>query len=112
MARVVCLVGDLMLASRVRASLEEAGHEVKQAPNLESADLTNAELIVADLDTTPPEDLTDIPSPVLGFHMHTNVEVKERAQKAGLAMAVPRSRMSRELPQLVEKLLSSPPQGR
>jgi hypothetical protein len=94
-----------MLASRVRASLEAAGHEVTQAPHLEPNVLNGAELVVADLDTTPPEDLASCLAPVIGFHMHTNVEVKERAQKAGLALVVPRSRMARELPQLADELL-------
>ncbi len=31
MARVVAIVSDLMLASRVTTSLEGAGHEVEQA---------------------------------------------------------------------------------
>jgi hypothetical protein len=42
---------------------------------------------------------------VIGFYQHTDVETKKRAEDAGLAIAVPRSRMVRELPDLVERAL-------
>ena len=62
--------------------------------------------MVADLDVAPPEKLSALSLPVIGFYQHTDVDTKERADAAGLAMAVPRSRMVRELPELVEKLLA------
>jgi hypothetical protein len=105
LARVASIVGDLMLASRVRASLEEAGHEVSQAPALGPGVLRAVDLVVADLDTVPPEDLGGLELPVIGFYQHTDVELKRRADEAGLAMAVPRSRMARELPGLVTRAL-------
>ena len=105
MARVASIVGDLMLASRVRTSLEQAGHEVSQAPALGPGVLRAVDLIVADLDTVPPEELADARVPVIGFYQHTDVEIKRRADEAGLAIAVPRSRMVRELPQLVSSVV-------
>jgi hypothetical protein len=42
----------------------------------------------------------------VGFYSHVDVETKRRAEAAGLGMVVPRSRMARELPQLVESLLA------
>lgn len=95
-----------MLASRVRASLEEAGHEVSQAPSLEPNALRAVDLVVADLETVPPEELGDLAVPVIGFYQHTDVELKRRADEAGLALAVPRSRMARELPDLVARVLA------
>ena len=44
--------------------------------------------------------------PCVGFHQHTDVETKRRAEAAGLALVVPRSRMVRELPELAERLLA------
>lgn len=105
MARVIALVSDLMLASRVRASLEAAGHEVEQGSTLPD-ELDGVDLVVADLDAVPPEELRDLGVPVIGFYPHTDVEMKGRADEAGLAMAVPRSRMSRELPELVARVLA------
>jgi hypothetical protein len=104
MARVAAVVADLMLASRVRTSLEAAGHEVEQDSELPD-ELDGVDLVVADLDAVPPEALSDLGVPVIGFYQHTDVDTKTRAEEAGLAQAVPRSRMVRELPELVERAL-------
>ena|SRR5689334_15707565 len=104
MARIVAVVDDLMLASRVRTSLEGAGHEVEQDPSLPD-ELDGVDCVVADLDAVAPEELGDLGVPVVGFYQHTDVETKKRAEEAGLAFAVPRSRMVRELPELVQRAL-------
>ena len=104
MARIAALVQDLMLASRARTSLEASGHEVEQDSTLPD-ELDGVDLVVADLDAVPPERLAGLGVPVIGFYSHTDVETKRRADAAGLAMAVPRSRMARELPELVERAL-------
>ena len=104
MARIVAIVADLMLASRVTTALAAAGHEVEQETSV-PAELDGVDLVVADLDATEPERLAALGVPVLGFYQHTDTETKARADAAGLALAVPRSRMARELPELVERLL-------
>jgi hypothetical protein len=104
MARIVAVVADLMLASRVRTALEESGHEVEQDAALPD-ELDGVDLVVADLDAVSPERLAELELPVIGFYQHTDVDTKARADEAGLAMAVPRSRMVRELPELVERAL-------
>jgi hypothetical protein len=106
MARIVALVEDLMLGSRVRTSLEASGHVVEQDSELPD-ELDGIDLVVADLDAVPPERLADLGVPVVGFYQHTDVDTKARADEAGLAMAVPRSRMVRELPELVERALAA-----
>ena len=105
MARIAALVQDLMLASRVRTSLEASGHEVEQDSALPD-ELDGIDLVVADLDAVPPEQLAELGVPVIGFYQHTDVDTKARADSAGLALAVPRSRMVRELPELVQRALS------
>jgi hypothetical protein len=102
MARVVSIATDLMLASRVDASLTTAGHHVVLAQSVEEA-----ELIVADLDVADPQALAATGVPTLGYYSHVDVDTKARADAAGLAKVVPRSRMSRELPELVAALLAS-----
>jgi hypothetical protein len=99
-ARVLAVVSDLMLASRVTTSLTEAGHDVRREASLPE-EMDGVELIVADLDTVPPEDLAAAGVPVIGFYQHTDADTRRRADEAGLAVAVPRSRMVRELPELV-----------
>jgi hypothetical protein len=105
MARVVSIATDLMLASRVDAGLTAAGHHVVLAQSLDAAPLDEVELIVADLDVADPEALAAAGIPVLGYYSHVDADTKRRAEAAGLAKVVPRSRMSRELPELVAALL-------
>ena len=104
MARIAALVSDLMLASRVRTSLEASGHEVEQDTEIPD-ELDGIDLVVADLDVVAPEQLGELGLPVIGFYQHTDVDTKTRAEEAGLTFAVPRSRMVRELPELVEQAL-------
>jgi hypothetical protein len=105
-ARVVAVAPDLLLGSKVEAMLSAAGHEVTLAPALAEAPLDEANLLVADLDTENPEALVGLGIPVLGYYSHVNVETKQAAEAAGIDTVVPRSRMARELPQLVTDLLS------
>lgn len=104
MARVVVLATDLMLASRVTTSLGAEGHQVEQRSSVPD-EVDGVDLVVADLDAIEPERLADLGVPVIGFHQHTDVETKRRAEAAGLDLVVPRSRMVRELPELARRLL-------
>lgn len=106
MARVVAVSSDLLLGSKVEAMLSAAGHEVTLSPALAEAPLEGAELLVAGLDTENPEALVGLGVPVLGYYSHVDVETRQAAEAAGVDLVVPRSRMARELPQLVERLLS------
>ncbi|HEX5927917.1 MAG TPA: hypothetical protein VFY48_00835 [Solirubrobacterales bacterium] len=105
MARVVAVATDLMLASKVEATLSAVGHEVTLSASLQEAPLDSAELLVADLESGNPEDLVSFGVPVLGYYPHTDVAIKETAEAAGVDLVVPRSRLARELPDLVESLL-------
>jgi hypothetical protein len=105
-ARIVAISEDLLLGSRVEGMLAAAGHEASLSPSLAEAPLDDAELIVADLDVENPEALVGLGVPVLGYYSHVDVETRRRAQAAGVEQVVPRSKVVRELPQLVEALLS------
>lgn len=104
MARIVAVVADLMLASRVEEGLRVAGHEVAVAPALPSP--LAADAIVCDLDSVDAVEVGAAGVPTLGFYSHVDVETKQKGEAAGLDLVVPRSRMVRELPQLIERLLS------
>jgi hypothetical protein len=106
-ARIVAVAQDLLLGSKVEAMLTAAGHEVTLSPALTEAPLDEAELVVADLDTEDPQALSALGTPVLGYYSHVNVDTKQAADAAGIDLAVPRSRMVRELPQLAARLLDS-----
>jgi hypothetical protein len=104
-ARVLAIVTDLMLGSRVSTALQGAGHEVTQVAEMPK-EAGEVDLIVADLDAAEPAGLAELGVPVIGFYQHTDVETKKRAEEAGLDLAVPRSRMVRELPELVDGALN------
>jgi hypothetical protein len=106
LARVLALVPDLMLASRVEATLGAAGHQVRTEAGAAAADLTGIDLVVLDLGDTDPSGVAGQGPPVLGFYSHTDVETRRRAEAAGVDLVVPRSRLAREMPELVERLLA------
>lgn len=105
MARVVAVAPDLLLGSKIEAMLSAAGHDVTLSPGLAEAPLDEADLLVADLDSESAEALVGLGAPVLGYYSHVNAETKQAADAAGIDLAVPRSRMARELPELVASLL-------
>jgi hypothetical protein len=59
--------------------------------------------VIVDLDSAP---ALEAPLGVkrLGFYSHVDAEVRRRAEEAGFDLVVPRSRMAREMPDLVAKL--------
>jgi hypothetical protein len=106
-ARVVAIAPDLMFGTRIQETLGAAGHEVALASSIaEAGDLERADLLVADLDREPAEAVVGLGIPVLGFYSHTEVETRRAAEAAGVDLVVPRSRMAREMPGLVERLLA------
>ncbi|HZA90648.1 MAG TPA: hypothetical protein VE401_10485 [Solirubrobacterales bacterium] len=107
MARVLAVVPDLMLASRIDATLGAEGHEVELASSLEALEVSDPgpDIVVADLGEVDSSQLGRVETPVLGFYSHVDVETRSRAERAGVDLVVPRSRLAREMPQLVEALL-------
>jgi hypothetical protein len=106
-AQVLSISADLMLGSKVQETLTSAGHEVTAAPSLEETTWDGVDLIVADLDVENPEALVGLGMPVLGYYSHVDVDTRKTAEAAGVDLVVPRSRMARELPALVESLLGA-----
>jgi hypothetical protein len=106
-ARVLAVAPDLMFASRIEATLGGAGHDVQLASSIaEATQLEDVELLVVDLDREPADGVMGLGMPVLGFYAHLNTETREAAEAAGVDLVVPRSRMAREMPALVERLLA------
>jgi hypothetical protein len=67
--------------------------------------LGEIDLVVCDLEAVDPVEIAALPVPSIGFYSHVDLETRNRAVHAGLDLVVPRSRMSRELPELVARLL-------
>jgi hypothetical protein len=94
-ARVLLISPDLLFGSKVEGALRAAGHEVIRDGEGDVAvvDLTQGEV------PPPPPGM-----PALGFYSHVEQEVRQAAEAAGYDLVVPRSRMNREGPALVERL--------
>jgi hypothetical protein len=101
-ARIALLCPDLLFGSKVEGALRAAGHEVVAAD-------APADLLVVDLTADAKARLNavrDAGVPTLGFYSHVEQDVRRSAEEAGITRIVPRSRMAREGPALVDGLLT------
>jgi hypothetical protein len=96
-ARIAVVVPDLLFGSRVQGGVEAAGHELVPAD-------ARPDLVIADVEVVDPASVDGARR--LGFYPHVQPELKQRAEEAGFDLVVPRSRIARELPELVEKVLT------
>jgi hypothetical protein len=101
MARVALLCPDLLFGSKLQGALRAAGHE--PVASGEDADILVVDL-TDDADRRIEQSATS-GLPRLGFYSHVEQEVRRRAEEAGFDRVVPRSRMAREAPALVDALL-------
>ena len=112
MARVVAVFDDLLLGSNVLGALSTAGHEARLAgARLDSVD---ADVLVVDLGSAGFDGVALLErlraadglggARTLGVYSHVEHDVRLRAEAAGFDLVVPRSRMAREGPALVERL--------
>jgi CheY-like chemotaxis protein len=116
MARVGALVPDLLFGSKVKAALEAAGHDVELRSGGDGSwdAVGELDVLVVDLTTDAIDGIAFVEKlstagelqsvRTLGFFAHVEPEVRERALAAGFDQVVPRSRMAREGPTLVESL--------
>jgi len=114
MARVVAYVPDLLFGSRVVSGLQAAGHEPVLASDLAALReaVAGADALIVDLTFDAAERIEAVrlarPPGVrtLAFYSHVETDVRDRGIRAGFELVVPRSRMAREGPALVDKLLA------
>jgi DNA-binding NarL/FixJ family response regulator len=123
MARVLALTADLLFGSRIQGDLLAAGNEVEliadearlrtrltdtdtRAVDVLVVDLTDAELDGASIVETLDGEGALSSVATLGFYSHVDVPARERAERAGLDLIIPRSRMAREGPELVRRLVA------
>lgn len=125
MAHVLALVPDLLFGSRVQGALTAAGHEVEligdqarlrdrladaaaPAASVLVVDLTNDELDGAGIVESLSRGGELVGTRTLGFYSHVDAPARQRAERAGLDLVVPRSRMAREGAELVARLAQAP----
>ncbi len=117
--RVALLCPDLLFGSKVEGALAAAGHEVTRfdGEDMARAAMDVSDALVLDLTADEYDGATLVESMrmgrelggarTLGFYSHVDTEARRRAEEAGFDMVVPRSRMNREGPALVERLLAA-----
>jgi hypothetical protein len=119
MARVIAFVPDLLFGSTVVAALTSAGHEPVLVGDADALrrEVGGAEALIVDLTFDAPERIEAVrltrPPGVrtLAFYSHVETDVRDRGRKAGFDLVVARSRMARDGPALVDRLLASEPDG-
>jgi DNA-binding NarL/FixJ family response regulator len=124
MACVLALVPDLLFGSRVQGALTAAGNQVEligdqvrlrdrladdAAPPAAVlvVDLTDEDLDGASIVESLARDGELARTRTLGFYSHVDAPARERAERAGFDLVVPRSRMAREGAELVARLAAS-----
>ena len=122
---MLALVPDLMFGSRVQGSLAAAGHEVEligdearlrerladggTPVSVLVVDLADADLEGAAIVESLSRDGVLAQTRTLGFYAHVEASARERAERAGFDLVVPRSRMAREGAELVARLAAGAP---
>jgi len=113
MAKVVAYVPDLLFGSNVAGAVQAAGHECALVSTLDAAQVSSeAAALIVDLTAEVPARLAAASAaierglPALAFYSHVEADVRTQALAAGFRLVVPRSRMAREGPNLVERLLT------
>jgi len=113
-ARVVAVFDDLLLGSNVLGMLRAAGHEAALAGGagvrpdgcaVMIVDLTAGSFDGVELVERLRADGELGETRTLGVYSHVDAETRDRAIAAAFDLVVPRSRMAREGPALVERLL-------
>jgi hypothetical protein len=119
-ARVVAFVPDLLFGSNVLGMLRAAGHDAELCADEDAlrSELSphTAQLLVADLTAEARERLELLGRQradgnldgvrTIAFYSHVDAEVRTIAEEAGFDVVVPRSRMAREGPALIERALA------
>jgi CheY-like chemotaxis protein len=113
--RVLAAVEDMFFASKIRATAEHLGIDVRFARSaesaLESARRERPSLIIVDLHSRAvdpfalaealkaDEQLRDVP--LAGFFSHVETDLRRRAEQAGYDRVLPRSAFTKHLPDIL-----------
>jgi len=109
--RIVLVATDLMRQSRVAEAARALGYAVALATTAEEARAAlhagAGAIVILDLQAEglPWRDVVAAAGsvPVIAFGQHTKPDVLRAARAAGCRLAVPRSRLVKQLPRLIEK---------
>ncbi|MEE8345771.1 MAG: hypothetical protein V3S20_00340 [Dehalococcoidia bacterium] len=115
--RILVVVTDLMLESRIMERARALGYDVSIASTIqavrEALRSGPADVLVLDLqaDGVPWQDVLAAakeapngPVPILAYGQHTKPDLLRTARNGGCDLAVPRSRLVEEFPALIDQL--------
>ncbi len=113
MARVIAFIPDLLFGSNVLGSLRAAGHDavLLSDPDALRNELAGAQVLVVDLTADAGARIGQVTATdhagvkTLAFYSHVEQDVRAQAEQTGFDLVIPRSRMAREGPSLVTRLL-------
>lgn len=117
--RVLAAVDDLFFAAKIRTTAEHVGTEVdfvrsteaaiesakEEAPALVIIDLHSKRYDFAQLAQELKNDEHLRTVPILGFFSHVEIELKRRAEQAGIDRVLPRSAFTKRLPEILQGAL-------
>jgi len=105
--KIAALVDDLFFFSKISSTAKQVGSEVVFCRSAQAvpADVMR---ICVDLNSTAFVAISEIeklkrthPAPIVAFLSHGQLDLKRRAEEAGAAEVIPRSRFVERLPELV-----------
>jgi CheY-like chemotaxis protein len=114
---IIAAVDDMFFASKIRATAEALGVNIKfhrqldslvnaageQSPDLILVDLHNEKLDAIELARQLKANESSKSIPLLGFFSHVQTDLQRAAIEAGYDKVVPRSVFSRELAQILKR---------
>jgi DNA-binding NarL/FixJ family response regulator len=116
--RIILVATDLMRESRIAEGARALGYEVQTAGTIDALSKalasTRPDLLVLDLQAegVPWQDVVELARragggglAVLAYGQHTKPDILRAARVAGCDLAVPRSKLVDELPQLIERAI-------
>lgn len=113
--RIVAAVDDMFFAAKIRTTAEHLDVEVDFVPStdaaIESAKKNRPALIIIDLHSLRYDFVQlaeglkgddELRVPILGFFSHVEIELKRRAEQAGIDHVLPRSAFTKRLPEILQ----------
>ncbi len=113
MGRVVALAEDLFFIAKMKETAKQAGVSLETADTpaalAEAAKVDGTSVLIVDLNANGSiEAIEHLRAagntlPVIAFFSHVQAELAERARLAGCEQVMPRSKFSRDLPEILRR---------
>jgi hypothetical protein len=108
-ASVLVHGADLLMYSRIEATLRHLGHDVSRTRS--GVESPAADLALCDVESVDVDDALELlrPARILGYGSHDAPKALRHARQVGFDRVVARSAIAERLPELVDELLATAP---